>query len=111
MSKIKDWINKKTQRVGELEKKHPFIVSLIALSIVYFLLKLAFRCLIISIINVESYGQLDNFDFGFEAGVGICWYFFFVSIALEGCFAISNTISPHIRKWLKIEKRKEKDTE
>ena len=43
MSKIKAWINKKIQRVGEFEKKHPFIVSLIALPIVYFLLMIVLR--------------------------------------------------------------------
>ena len=111
MSKIKDWINKKIQRVGEFEKKHPFIVSLIALSIVYFLLKLAFTFLLVSICNTESYSQLDGFNFGFEAGLGICFCFCTLSIALEGVFAIAETISPYIRKWLKIEKRKEKDTE
>lgn len=111
MSKIKDWINKKIQRVGEFEKKHPFIALLISLPFILFFMGWAIYCLLESFLLVEYYCELKGFQHGFNACLGLVFYYIFLGIALDLVVGISETISPHIRKWLKIEKRKEKDTE
>lgn len=111
MRKIKDWINKKTQRVGEFEEKHPFITLLISLPFILFFMGWATYCLLESVLLAEYYSELKGFQHGFNACFDLVFYYIFLSIALELVVGISETISPHIRKWLKIEKRKEKDTE
>lgn len=111
MRKINDWINKKIQRVGEFEKKHPFIVLLISLPFIWFFMGWGMNCLAETILLTMYYSELEGFQHGFNACFGFAFYFIFFGTAFDLVWENSKSISPPIRKWLKIEKHKEKDTE
>lgn len=107
MSKIKDCVNKIWQWLIDFKNRHPFLLFWIEclFALAFFGLALASTKLWGDSID---YFELEGFQYGFNTCGGFVLSFIFVNICVDFIEVAIKTISPHIRKWLKIEKRKEK---
>ena len=107
MSKIKDFVNKICQWLIDFKNRHPFLLFCIECSfaLAFFGLTLASAKLWGDSID---YFELEGFQYGFNACGGFILWLIFLKICVDFIEVAIKTISPHIRKWLKIEKRKEK---